>query len=50
VDAAPDELAAIVEGQVVALVEAGAAEDTVRQLVGEAVRLGRTLARSAPQP
>jgi hypothetical protein len=49
VDAPPDELAAIVEGQVVALVEAGAAEGAVRQLVGEAVRLGRTLARSAPQ-
>jgi hypothetical protein len=46
VTAPPDALAAIVEQQVVAIVDAGADEEAVRQLVGEAVRLGRTLARS----
>jgi ABC-type transport system involved in multi-copper enzyme maturation permease subunit len=50
VEAPPDALAAIVEQQVVALVEAGADEEAVRQLVGEAVRLGRTLAHSTPRP
>jgi hypothetical protein len=37
-------LAELVEGQVQAMVAAGADEPTVRQLVGEAVRLGRNLA------
>jgi hypothetical protein len=46
VTAPPDALAAIVERQVVAIVDAGADEEAVRQLVGEAVRLGRTLART----
>jgi ABC-type transport system involved in multi-copper enzyme maturation permease subunit len=47
VGAPADALASIVEEQVVALVGAGADESAVRQLVGEAVRLGRTLARSS---
>jgi hypothetical protein len=47
VDAPTDALATIVEQQVNQLVEAGADEEAVRQLVGEAVRLGRTLARTA---
>jgi hypothetical protein len=37
-------LAEVVEGQVQAVVAAGADEGAVRQLVGEAVRLGRRLA------
>jgi membrane protein required for beta-lactamase induction len=47
VDAPSDALAAIVEAQVQGLVHGGADEEAVRQLVGEAVRLGRTLARTA---
>ncbi len=47
--AAPTEaLAALVEDQVQAVVAAGADEKTVRQLVGEAVRLGRNLAGARP--
>jgi hypothetical protein len=46
--AAPsDALAAIVEAQLQGLVHGGADEVALRQLVGEAVRLGRTLARTA---
>ncbi|MDQ1441765.1 MAG: hypothetical protein QOG97_1993 [Acidimicrobiaceae bacterium] len=43
-----DTLADLVEGQVQAMVAAGADEASVRQLVGEAVRLGRTLAPVRP--
>ncbi len=46
VDAPSDALAVIVEDQVLDLVHGGADEEAVRQLVGEAVRLGRTLART----
>ena len=42
--AAAESMADVVERQVQALVGAGADETAVRQLVGEAVRLGRTLA------
>jgi hypothetical protein len=45
-DAAPDDLADLVERQVQVVVGEGADEGSVRQLVGEAVRLGRTLATS----
>jgi len=38
-----DELAALVERHVSAVVAEGASEPAVRQLVGEAVRLGRAL-------
>ena len=47
VDAPSDALAEIVEDRVQDLVHGGADEQAVRQLVGEAVRLGRTLARTA---
>jgi hypothetical protein len=43
-----DALADLIEGQVQAMVADGADEATVRQLVGEAVRLGRTLAPMRP--
>jgi hypothetical protein len=46
VDAGPDALAAIVEDQVQGLIGRGTDEEALRQLVGEAVRLGRTLART----
>ena len=39
-------MAAMVEDQVQRLVDAGGDEQTVRRLVGEAVRLGRMLGRS----
>jgi hypothetical protein len=39
-------MAAMVEDQVRSLVKAGGDEQTVRRLVGEAVRLGRMLGRS----
>ena len=42
-DASSETLAAIVEEQVQSLVGGGADERAIRQLVGEAVRLGRTL-------
>ncbi len=45
---AADTLAELVERQVQAVVEAGADEVAVRQLVGEAVRLGRALAPLRP--
>jgi hypothetical protein len=48
--AAPDELADLVERQVQVVVGDGADEASVRQLVGEAVRLGRTLATSEADP
>jgi hypothetical protein len=41
-------LAEVVEGQVQAVIAAGADEAAVRQLVGEAVRLGRSLTPSRP--
>ncbi|MDP9075689.1 MAG: hypothetical protein M3N98_16265 [Actinomycetota bacterium] len=41
--AATETLAAVVESQVEAVVAGGADETAVRQLVGEAVRLGRAL-------
>jgi hypothetical protein len=41
-----DTMAAVVEEQVGQLVERGTDESALRQLVGEAVRLGRTLART----
>ena len=47
----PDQLDAaadLVERQVQALVAAGSDERAVRQLVGEAVRLGRSLPRTRP--
>jgi hypothetical protein len=47
-DATPDALATIVEDQVQELVGLGTDEQALRQLVGEAVRLGRTLGRSGP--
>jgi hypothetical protein len=48
-DSAPvDSHAELVERQVQGLVAGGADEGAVRQLVGEAVRLGRTLRRSGP--
>ncbi len=43
-----DALADLVEGQVQAMIAAGADEAAVRQLVGEAVRLGRILAPLRP--
>ncbi|MDQ1393492.1 MAG: hypothetical protein QOF30_2469 [Acidimicrobiaceae bacterium] len=43
-----DALAELVEGQVQAMIAAGADEAAVRQLVGEAVRLGRILAPLRP--
>jgi hypothetical protein len=43
VPARSEALAGVVEEQVQALVEAGTDERALRQLVGEAVRLGRTL-------
>jgi hypothetical protein len=39
----PDRLAGLVEQQIQALVDGGADEESIRQLVGEAVRLGRAL-------
>jgi hypothetical protein len=42
-DGPSEALATIVEEQVQSLVGGGADEQAVRQLVGEAVRLGRTL-------
>jgi hypothetical protein len=48
--AAPDELADLVEHQVQVVVAEGAGEASVRQLVGEAVRLGRTLAAGEGNP
>jgi hypothetical protein len=41
-------LAAVVEGQLQVIVAGGADEATMRQLVGEAVRLGRNLAAGEP--
>jgi hypothetical protein len=41
--AATESLAAVVESHVEAVVARGASETAIRQLVGEAVRLGRTL-------
>ncbi len=49
-DVAPDDLADLVERQVLLVVSEGADEGSVRQLVGEAVRLGRTLASRDPEP
>lgn len=49
-EAAPDDLADLVERQVQVVVGEGADEGSVRQLVGEAVRLGRTLATSDAEP
>jgi hypothetical protein len=49
-DVAPDDLADLVERQVLLVVSEGADEGSVRQLVGEAVRLGRTLAISDAEP
>jgi hypothetical protein len=43
-----DAVADLVEGQVQAMIAGGAEEATVRQLVGEAVRLGRALAPVRP--
>jgi hypothetical protein len=43
-----DALAELLEQQVQAVTAAGADETAVRQLVGEAVRLGRTLAGDRP--
>jgi hypothetical protein len=48
VTAGSDALAAIVEDQIQGLVRRGADETALRQLVGEAVRLGRTLAGTGP--
>jgi hypothetical protein len=48
VAAGSDALAAIVEDQLQELVHQGTDESALRQLVGEAVRLGRTLARTGP--
>ena len=45
-----EEQAALVEHLVDRLVADGASEDAVRQLVGEAVRLGQTAARSQEIP
>jgi len=45
----PDQLAARVEQQIESLVETGAEEQAVRQLVGEAVRLGRAISQPTPQ-
>ena len=42
-DGPSEALAAIVEDQLEVLIEAGVDEGALRQLVGEAVRLGRTL-------
>jgi hypothetical protein len=42
-DASSETLATIVEEQVKTLVDGGADEHSIRRLVGEAVRLGRTL-------
>lgn len=47
-EAGADALAELVELQVQILVEGGAQEGEVRQLVGEAVRLGRTLGPTGP--
>jgi hypothetical protein len=44
-DGCEEALAGVVEEQVQTLVRGGADEQVVRQLVGEAVRLGRTLGR-----
>jgi hypothetical protein len=44
----PERLATVVEQQIQALVEGGADEQSVRQLAGEAVRLGRALEASNP--
>ena len=43
----PEKLAEIVEQQIDTIVRSGADETTVRQLVGEAVRLGRALSHEA---
>ena len=43
-----ERLAAVVEQQIQDLVDSGSDEQTVRQLVGEAVRLGRALGSSNP--
>ncbi len=48
VDATTDALAGMVEERIGQLVEGGADEAALRQLVGEAVRLGRVLARAGP--
>ena len=45
-----DDLAELVERHVSAVVAEGASEPAVRQLVGEAVRLGRALGREIPSP
>jgi hypothetical protein len=46
--AGSDALAAIVEDQIQELAHQGTDESALRQLVGEAVRLGRTLAGTGP--